>query len=507
MASNPPYEALLEQAITAHRAHDYETAKKLYLELIELSPNTAELHNNLATIYYRESNLEEAIKHYAKAVYLQPDYIDAHFNLGLLFLKLHKIPEAIKQFNNVIILQPSHISAKTHLADLFLEENKLDKASLLYQEILFLQPENTDVLNNQGVIFLKLHQLENAMQCFNKILTIDEENYSARNNLAALYLQENRYENAARHYQILLNKNTQDIEAHYNLGVSQMALGELNEATTHFETVLESEQNHFDAICNLAAIYLKKANIDQAISYYQRAYQIKPQDPLTNYMLSALTQSDVPTNAPETYIQNLFDNYAGYYDKHVSEVLHYQAPMLLRKAILDYCSTIYSDNIFKFYNVLDLGCGSGLSGVAIRDLSTKLTGIDLSKKMLDIARTKNCYDKLVLMDIEKYLLETNEMFDLIIAADIFVYIGDLATIFETCKKKLQLNGLFAFSVEALSENQHSEYVLQKTARFAHGKQYIEQLAKESLFEIKSFSEATIRIQDNKPITGYLVILG
>jgi predicted TPR repeat methyltransferase len=468
--------------------------------------STANAHNNLATIFYQQNDLTNALKHYAQAVQIEPGYIDAHFNLGLLFLRQQNKVAATIQFQNVVNLQPDHLSATKYLADLQLQQDKLSEAEQHYRTILALQPENLDVLNNLGVTLLKLNNLEEASSYFSKVIMLDEKHSSARNNLAALYLQENRYDNAARHYQVLLELTPNDVEAHYNFAVALMALGKLAEAMTHFDFVLQKNPHHRDSLCNVAAIYLKQQQIEKAIHCYRQVAQIDPQYPLAQFMLQALTQSHTPRTAPKDYIQNLFDNYAGYYDKHVADVLHYQVPQLLYQAV----STVLTDEEKKKGQlaILDLGCGTGLSGEIFQDLAHALVGVDLSPKMLAQAHLRHCYDELICADIITYVAQSSSSFDLIIAADVLVYLGDLKELFSYCFEHLHLKGLLAFTVELLSDgkDEKHDYFLQKTARFSHSKDYLHHLANEIGFSIAWEQPITPRYQDGKPIAGYLMVL-
>lgn len=477
-----------------------------YQQALQQDANLAEVHNNLATILMQQGDVNAAIRHYAMAVNLQPAYSDAHFNLGLLFIRENKLAEAITQFRNVVKLNPYHMAAKKYLADLLLTQEKPAKAKRIYLEILQTDPKNVDVLNNLGVSLLKLNQQQEAIDYFTEVLFLDEDHIDARNNLAAMYLQNNRYENAARHYQFLIDKNPDDVNALYNIAVAQMAIGELDKAMKNFTDVLHHEPSHIDALCNLAAIYVKLGRVPQAIDFYQKAQQLKPKDPLVNYMLDALTQRKLATQAPENYVTNLFDNYAGYYDKHVGEVLHYNAPALIHDAIKHVLQKSTFADLPDKLTILDIGCGTGLSGQMLRDKAKNLIGVDLAAKMLDLARLKNCYNELICADITKFLMSSSQIFDLIVAADVLVYFGDLAPIFQAVKKHLAPKGLFAFTVEATDSTEQGDYVLRRTARFAHDKKYLMKLAESQGFSVELIAEIVPRYQDNMPLPGYVVVL-
>jgi predicted TPR repeat methyltransferase len=153
-------------------------------------------------------------------------------------------------------------------------------------------------------------------------------------------------------------------------------------------------------------------------------------------------------------------------------------------------------------NILDLGCGTGLVGEKFQQIAKKLIGLDLSQKMLEIAKQKNIYTELKLGNIEDVIDEYSNI-DLIIASDTFVYIGDLTKIFIKCHNALAQDGLLAFTTEKTT---HYPFTLQRSARFAHSKRYIEELAAKHNFTILSEELTTIRTQQNKPVESYIYIL-
>ena len=129
---------------------------------------------------------------------------------------------------------------------------------------------------------------------------------------------------------------------------------------------------------------------------------------------------------------------------------------------------------------LDLGCGTGLSGIVLRELSGYLTGVDISAKMLAQAKNKGIYDELIEAEIIAFLQQNTHAYDLIVAADVLPYLGELKSLFTGVHTCLNQGGLFVFSHE-ISANQ--DWQLQNSARFCHHPDYIKSLCAEQPFEI------------------------
>jgi len=132
----------------------------------------------------------------------------------------------------------------------------------------------------------------------------------------------------------------------------------------------------------------------------------------------------------------------------------------------------------------------------------KALGIDISSNMLKIARQRQVYDKLVCGEIA-FLKTHAKTFDLAVASDVFVYIGDLSKVFHDVRAALREGGFFGFSVEA-SDDQ--DFVLRTTRRYAHSRTYLRKLAEDHGFVFETIESQVIRQQDGLDVVGDLVIL-
>lgn len=497
-------ESLFAQAAHAHQNGEIKKAKALY-EYILLKPALhanilyyyAQVHNNLASLLHKQNKLIEANGHYKQAIQLKPDYLAANFNLGLVFLAQNEHAAAIKQFKQVVKLHPQFTQAHWQLANIYWKKNQLEKVHYHYQKILELEPCSAELLNNFAALMLKKNHVDKAIDYFKQALSIDPKHKIARNNLATCLLQKNQFQQAIWHYSLTLNLDPLDKEALFNRAHGLMLIGQLNEAILDLKKILSIDKTQIDTYCNLAAIYLKLGDKSVAANYYQQILNLQPTHPIASYMLSALTQQSIPSHAPIDYIKNLFNNYAFHFDMHLQTVLRYKTPELLREQLTPFLKA-------RKYQILDLGCGTGLSGMAFSDIRQQLTGIDISSNMLNKAKEKACYDSLIENDILNGLAQLNHSFDLILCVDTLVYFGDLTELFVKTKKCLTKNGLFAFSIE-LADEHIASYQLQTTGRYQHAKCYIDELAKHNNLKLVKFINVEGRQQENKSvITGLFI---
>jgi len=114
------------------------------------------------------------------------------------------------------------------------------------------------------------------------------------------------------------------------------------------------------------------------------------------------------------------------------------------------------------------------------------------------------YDRLEVAEIVTFLEQNQEPFDLIVAADVLIYVGDLDRIFASLVSGLARKGRVIFSTEHISGQ---GYHLCQSGRYAHTFSYIEKMAARHGFRIFSTQSANIRKEKGKWIAGDLYLLG
>jgi predicted TPR repeat methyltransferase len=214
------------------------------------------------------------------------------------------------------------------------------------------------------------------------------------------------------------------------------------------------------------------------------------------FHLAALTGQDVPAAAPPSTMVALFDGYAEKFDEHLTGHLKYRCPELLHEAVAALKPR-------AGLNVLDLGCGTGLCGPLFRPLAASLAGVDLSPAMIDKARRRGVYDRLEVGDLVTALRRAPGTFDLLLAADVLVYVGDLSPVLSAAAAALGPSGLFAFSVE---EHHGAGYALLPTRRYAHSVEYLKSEAARVGLDVVEVRDAIPRIENGRDVRGLIVIL-
>ncbi|MDF0699981.1 methyltransferase domain-containing protein [Rhizobium sp. MC63] len=251
------------------------------------------------------------------------------------------------------------------------------------------------------------------------------------------------------------------------------------------------------------ALALEKAgDVDAAVAAYEEVLTIDPDDHGgAAVRIAAMGRGETPAKAPDAYIETLFDQHAEVFEDVLVEQLGYHVPMLVRQRLQQL-------KLGPFKRLLDLGCGTGLTGGALRDLCEDMTGIDISEKMVEIAHEKDLYETLFVAEVEDFLEDNDEeAFDIITATDVLPYLGALEPLFFGAAENLTAGGLFIFSSETLPEEilAGRAYMVGPHQRFAHADAYVRERLTATGFELVEISDINVRMEDGQPTPGHLVI--
>ena len=242
---------------------------------------------------------------------------------------------------------------------------------------------------------------------------------------------------------------------------------------------------------------------EEGVSALRQALALEPDDSLGVRLdlarLGALAPDEAITHS---YVRALFDEYAPKFDRHLTRSLAYRGPELIANALRRACSKQIRD--YRFGLVLDLGCGTGLMAQALEGLCSAIEGVDLSPGMLEKAQKTRFYDALHEGELVTFLggRGTAEA-DLVVAADVFVYMAALDAAFREAHRVLKREGLFAFTVQA---QEGEGFVLGEDARYAHGETYLRGLADASGFTVVIFERVSTREDRGVPVPGFLCVL-
>jgi predicted TPR repeat methyltransferase len=290
----------------------------------------------------------------------------------------------------------------------------------------------------------------------------------------------------------------------YKAAVELAARGDFAAAADVLTQTVEAAPGFATAWFALGAIRDRLGDRDGAIAAFTAASRADPDDYHGARLQLARLGAGAGTPAmTEPYVRRLFDQYAGRYDAALTDHLHYRGPALLLAAVKSALERL--GRPMHFESVLDLGCGTGLAGEVFRPFAGRLVGVDLSAAMIARAQAKADDDRLVVGNLAAFLsdeIAKAAKFDLVLAADVFVYVNDLAPVLADIARVLAPRGVVAFTVETHSG---AGVALLPTLRFAHGEPYLRDAIAVAGLELLALEQAAIRTEKGTPVAGLVVV--
>jgi predicted TPR repeat methyltransferase len=285
------------------------------------------------------------------------------------------------------------------------------------------------------------------------------------------------------------------LDRRYLYAQGAAADGDWRVAAELLEQVLEVAPDWAPAWLALGQAREKLLERDGAGEAYRTVLRLDPDDALGAGPRLARLGLQPAASLPQSYVRALFDDYAPRYARHLRAALGYRGPELIAEALER------SAPGRRFGLALDLGCGDGLMGVALRSFVDTLVGVDLSAEMLGLAHERGVYDKLEREEICAFLERGwARCADLIVAADALPYFGDLRALFAAIHRALRSSGIFVFTAEFLDGE---GYQIGTSLRFAHSGAYLRECAADAGLVIAQLKPAAARRERGLDAKGWV----
>lgn len=479
-------------------ANKLDVALKSCQELIIKYPNDANLQHLLGLIYAKMEDINTAISHFNLAIKIDPNQAIFHNNISNAYKLIGNFEFAVRHLHTALQIAPNNAESYNNLGSLYYSKGDINNAIPQFSKAIRLNPNIWEAHYNLANSFIKKDMVQQAIQHYITVLKLNPKHSYAKLNLGMAYISINNYQQALSLLEESTNVTAQPELIGY-LAECYLHTGKIEQAINAYKQAISLQPEMAAWHHNLAILYLRKQEQALAKKHFNIAFNMQPDNKIAQHMLAALNVNTT-ANAPSEYVKSLFDQYADHYNQHVKNDLQYNVPIQLRHAI----NKFINDATAQQY-ILDLGCGTGLCGIYFRDLAKHLIGVDISPNMLMEAKKLGAYDLLCCCNILETIPGLNlEYFDLVLAADVFVYIGDLNNLFVMLYSSMRNNAMLAFTIEENFDT--DDYILQVSGRYAHSHNYIKNLSERYGFIIKTDEAITPRWQAGAPIAGRLFVL-
>ena len=453
--------ALMQQAVSLQEAGRFEEAAILFQDILRTEPTHFGALYSLGLVYAQVGQFEPAERVLGNAIAVNPQFPNAWYVRGASLLRLARWQEALVCLEQAIGLQPDFIDAMSARVTVLRELNRLPDALLAADHVLALRPDRADDWNLRGLILFAMQRLDEALTSFERSLSIAPDFPEAIANRATVLLEMNR----------------------------------LEEALAAFDAILAADPGNAIAWNNRGNVHLAMKHLSEAVIDYDHALALRPDFELAaDNRGHALLGLGRATRCPPSFLRRTFDDASLEFEERMGK-LTYRAHLQLREL----ASRVVPPEARRL-RILDLGSGTGLVGDAFKDLSAggRLDGIDLSPRMNDEARKRGIYSRLILGDIETVLTAPMPFYDLVLAADTMIYMGDLGPSFTGVSQCLSPGGFFLFSVE---KKDGEGWEQTSVNRFRHSETYLREQGARAGLLFADLQECVLRYEAGQPVAG------
>lgn len=455
-------DAVLANALALHNQGRFRKAEVLYRQILMLQIDHAEALHLLGLVRHQLGHSSEAYEFIVQALRHQPANAIYLNNLGEICRALGRFEEAIVCFTQAIELSKGNFPhAHRNLGRALWDAGQVERAQAQLLETARLYPGDAEVFCTLGEIHARRNEHEAALSTFDRGLS-----------------------HSPGHPTLLCLK-----------GIVLRASGDLAAALAHYQAALAVRPDVAELHHNLGLLYQQLGRNEEAAACFERELSIQPNES-ARHLLAAL-RGIVTERAPATYVRETFDAYADQFDRHLIDKLECHIPELLAGML---------DPKLRDLDILDLGCGTGLMGRLLTKRKRRLVGIDLSPRMIQKAREHGCYDELLVGDLIEWLAApSKDSFDLVVASDVFNYLGNLAVVLRDIKFRLVAGGRLLFSVES-ADSTTPDFTLDVTGRYRHRPEHVEALAEAAGYVIERQEAVTLRMEKGVEVAGVLFLL-
>lgn len=424
--------------------------------------------------------------------------IDERLQEGIAAHRKGDLETAQDIYLEILNKDPEHADGLHFLGLLHFDAGRSDSAIDLIQRSLEKDERNTSALNNLGNILKLIGEPKAAFAAYVRAVELDSRHEEAWKNINVLLRASGDYDEVLEIMSEIVRLDPENASAWHTYGLALMFTGAKEAASEAFEKSLKYDDPKAPTALWRARVLSALGRTDMSQHYLEKIVEADPDNKAALYHLSAARGDDLQ-HAPEDYVKTHFDKFSDSFDE-VLEGLGYRAPELVAEDVV----ALAGQRSEPFPDVVDLGCGTGLCGPLISDHCGKLTGVDLSRGMMEKAAQLKVYDFLVEGELVSFLSsDLPTRFDLAVCVDTLCYIGNLGPFMKALAGALKPGGTLVASVEHLVDGSGPEFRVDVSGRYAHTPAYIRKCAEDASLIYKTDREEVLRKELGQEVQGLI----
>ena len=452
----------------------------------------------------QDNRLGEAVESFRLATLMQPSNPECWTNYGVLLDRVNASPEAIAALERSLELSSRQPDTWLVLGIVRAKQGLVEAAEAAYRRVLKLDPKSAIAWQCLGLLKEGIRHYKDAIDCFQICIERGGASAALWANLGKLLQQSSRMAESCQAYAEAVRMDGDNVRFREMLrqGCFLRDVYEgrpIDQAFTDFRGSAPAA-NPTDR--DLIELSFRTFNIlagfghgEAAARLGRKHLELWPDSPSMEFLLEAVNGAAGVERSPPAFIAEHFDAFAEGFDAQLVGMLGYDIPEKLCAAVRAAAAP------GRRYEVLDAGCGTGLCGPWLVPCARTLTGVDLSRKMLGQAAKRGIYGDLVCEDLTTFLHRSEGRFDLVVAADVIIYLGNLAPFFDAATRAIRPGGLLAFSTEVIPAG---TYRLLASGRFAQSVAYVRSVAAPAFEELACLA-TTIRWEATARVPGQIFV--
>jgi tetratricopeptide (TPR) repeat protein len=261
-------EEIRTRAIAAHRGGQLAVAARLFDQILQTSPEDAEILHLRARIDREAGDVAQAVRRLRTATRLQPSIAAYHLDLGSVLLAIGRLDDAVESTEIAAGLAPQHLACWLNLGTIHYARGDKPKALSAFERAVECDPAHAQANNNLGLLLLEQGDLDGARRSFRQALQSNPRYAMAANNLGTVFDAARDHAAAESWFAVASSLDGGYLEPILNLAASLEKRGAWRETVIELQRALQIAPTNVRTLWNLALGNLRLGEFDNGWSLY-----------------------------------------------------------------------------------------------------------------------------------------------------------------------------------------------------------------------------------------------